>query len=183
MAALNLAAIKIQKIFRGFIIRKNKNDLKKYLDDRTKRNLEKNKKNSNPAQKFRTKFLNSRKHFKAKSDDEAYKTFCITKIAATFRMSLVRRLFKFYNFSIYHIASFQIQQAWKRHSVKKPIPLSKEEISAHKIQLLFLNLWIGHGDPMQIRVYSNITKTWSTSNSSNLLNKIKRQPFNTSEVN
>jgi len=135
MAALNLAAIKIQKMFKGFIIRKNKKDLRKYLDDKVKKQKLKEQRKKNVDQKLKAKFTRMRKHFKGKTENDAYQAFCATKIAATFRMSLVRRLFKFYTFSIYHIASFQIQQAWKRYSSKKQPTYNKEENAAHKIQL------------------------------------------------
>eukprot|EP00826_Nyctotherus_ovalis_P013513 TRINITY_DN13677_c0_g1_i13.p1 TRINITY_DN13677_c0_g1~~TRINITY_DN13677_c0_g1_i13.p1 ORF type:complete len:171 (+),score=56.67 TRINITY_DN13677_c0_g1_i13:75-587(+) len=137
MAALNLAAIKIQKIFKGFVIRKNKKQLKKYLEDKAKLKALKEENKKSSSQRLKAKFARTKKHFKAKSENDGFEAFCATKIAATFRMSLVRRLFKFYNFSIYHIASYQIQQAWKRHSSarRKPVPYSKEETAAHKIQM------------------------------------------------
>jgi hypothetical protein len=135
MAALNLAAIKIQKMFKGFIIRKNKKKLRKYLDDKMKQQKLKEQGNKNSDKRLKAKFTRIRKYFKERTENDAFQAFCATKIAATFRMSLVRRLFKFYNFSIYHIASFQIQQAWKRYSTKKSPVYNKEETAAHKIQL------------------------------------------------
>lgn len=143
MAALNLAAIKIQKMLKGFIIRKNKKQLKKYLEDKAELKALREEEKKNPGQKLKAKFARAKKHFKAKSENDGFEAFCATKIAATFRMSLVRRLFKFYNFSIYHIASFQIQQAWKRHSSahKKPPRHTKEETAAHKIQMYFIEIF------------------------------------------
>jgi hypothetical protein len=89
------------------------------------------------VQKLRSKFLSSKVHGQFKDENEAYKHFCASKIGATFRMGLTKRLFKFHRFSIYHIASLEIQGAWRRYVATHP-KKSKEEVAVHKIQMYAL---------------------------------------------
>ncbi len=137
MAALHLASNKIQKCWRGHIIRKHKADLRKYLEGREKSKGAVNEKTYTGEQKLRAKFLSSKQRVPGANEDEAFKHFCATKIAATFRMGLTKRLFKFHRFSMYHVAAIEIQGVWKRFVSRHP-KKSKEDIAAHKIQMQVL---------------------------------------------
>jgi len=136
MAALNLAAIKIQKNFKGYTIRKHKKELRKFLEQRAKVKSFVSEKAYSSVQKLRSKFIATKPRSPYKNEDEAFQNFCASKIAASFKMSLTRRLFKFHRFSMYHIASLQIQHCWKAHIIKHP-KKSKEDVAAHKIQMYF----------------------------------------------
>lgn len=124
----------MQKVWRGFIIRKNKNNLFKYREEKEKKRTQKSEKAYTTVQKFRSKFLSSKIHTRFPNEDEGYKNFCVAKIGATFRMSLTRRLFKFHRFSMYHIAVLEIQAAWKKYLAAHP-KKSKEDVAAYKIQM------------------------------------------------
>ena len=134
MAALSLAAIIIQKFIRGYLTRKHKHELLKYTQEKSKQKLVVNKKAYKTVQSLRSKFLSSKVYSKHKDESEAYKSFCASKIAATFKMCLTKKLFKFHRFSVFHIASLQIQHSWKRHLARHP-KQTKEGASAHRIQM------------------------------------------------
>eukprot|EP01022_Parablepharisma_sp_SALTPOND_P028794 TRINITY_DN71734_c0_g1_i1.p2 TRINITY_DN71734_c0_g1~~TRINITY_DN71734_c0_g1_i1.p2 ORF type:complete len:195 (+),score=10.04 TRINITY_DN71734_c0_g1_i1:222-806(+) len=186
MAALNLASIKIQRHFRGYVIRKHKHSLQKYQEEKAKMRSFISEKAYTTVQKLRSKFLSSKVHAKYKNEDEAYHHFCASKIAATFRMSLTRKLFKFHRFSIYHIASLQIQQAWKNFVTRHPRK-SKEDVAAYKIQMYSFSFTLQQGMEVVCQ-YENIQilqRSYQLQAQVFLLSyqNFKRQSINTIEVN
>lgn len=139
MAAQHLAAMRIQRFIRNYLDflsqhperRRSSNKMSKgYGEDQDEMQ------HLTPIQKLRSKFMTSSYNILHKGEEEWFQNFCAAKIQATFKMAITRRLFKYYQFAMYHIAAIQIQWAWRGHvsRTRKNYKKTKEEIACEKIQ-------------------------------------------------
>lgn len=140
MAAQHLAAIAIQKVIRGLLVRKHMGDrLKPPSKDKL-----------TAVQRLAKKFQVSKLY--SKSDYESqFRWFCAAKIAATFKMSRVRRIYIMHRFAMYHVAAIQIQWAWRVYQRRKKGPPTLLS-AAVKIQ----RAWRGYTNAKIFKYYKEL---------------------------
>lgn len=127
IAAYNLAAIEIQRRFRGMRERKRLNDIARGVKkiNRGPRNPQGRpvargkKKEGSMTSKYlasvRTSQMMARSgSFGVSSIDGGLPTWCCIRIQAWWRMLMVQRYFKYHQFYIYSVAALQIQVAWRK---------------------------------------------------------------------
>lgn len=144
MCIFNYAAIMIQKIFRGHLIRR----LGRYWRDREKNYHSKIGKRRDRG--MLSKYLAYLDHFKTHGLEVpptlsgGYSTWCIVRIQAWFRMLRAVRRFSYTRKVYYHIAAMDIQAAWRNHRhnvllqshlIRDPKPLYSIEQAVLRMQL------------------------------------------------
>lgn len=157
MCIFNYAAIKIQQLVRGFIVRKyglqnilikrnnNNNNKYKYNKNNNNKNKNNNKSNNNNKNKQLDKYLSFIEIVQASEAkkplwlDGGYSSWCTVRIQSVWRMFKVKRRVRNSKRLINQVASIVIQTAWRNHRElqlqrRRAVALSPH-LAAHVIQL------------------------------------------------
>ena len=164
MVALGIAAITMQKIVRGFQVRRLF-PVRKYPP-----------KKAPPAREPRPqmdKYLRAMRQNRDKAD-EGFSAWCATRVQAWWRMLEALRPFYLVRFSLYQIAALQVQGAWREFCQKKymHMPSKVKETPEEQAAQMVQSRWRRYTNERIFRYYRDLIRFRLTGDPKMLLRTI-----------